>query len=102
MLRIFFGYVLTLIGLFVGFLAAVGWLISAEEIDRYLACFLGALAFILLVIGYRWTRRKRLSSWRDDPATDRQREFARDLGIEFPKTISKGELSNLISEVTGK
>jgi hypothetical protein len=35
---------------------------------------------------------------RDSPATEKQKDFARELGIEFPPSISKGELSDLIKE----
>jgi hypothetical protein len=39
--------------------------------------------------------------WRNDPATERQKTFARDLGIKFPANISKGELSDRITDKTG-
>lgn len=39
-----------------------------------------------------------MSDWRDDPATDRQREFAQDLGISIPPDSTKGEASDLITE----
>jgi hypothetical protein len=41
-------------------------------------------------------------SWRDDPASDKQKSFADSLGIYYPETISKGELSDLISAKTGR
>jgi hypothetical protein len=41
-------------------------------------------------------------SWRNDPATERQKTFARELGIKFPAHISKGALSDLITQKTGK
>jgi hypothetical protein len=41
-------------------------------------------------------------NWRDDPATERQKSFARELEIKFPKNIKKGALSDLISEKTGR
>ena len=43
-----------------------------------------------------WPRRP--NAWRRDPPTDRQLAFARDLGIPIPDGISKGDLSDLISE----
>lgn len=43
-----------------------------------------------------WPRRP--NAWRHDPPTDRQIAFARDLGIHIPKGISKGDLSELISQ----
>ena len=39
--------------------------------------------------------------WRDGPATNKQKTFARELGIKFPANINKGDLSDLISERTG-
>lgn len=36
-------------------------------------------------------------SWRRDPPTERQLEFATKLGIIIPDGISKGELSDMIS-----
>lgn len=43
-----------------------------------------------------WPRRP--NAWRSDPPTERQLAFARDLGIAVPRRISKGELSDLISQ----
>jgi hypothetical protein len=61
------------------------------------------MALALLIIGYRWTRpRQQRVSWRNDPATEKQREFALDLGIKFPKNITQGELSDLIDHAKGK
>jgi hypothetical protein len=42
------------------------------------------------------------NDWRDDPASEKQKSFARDLGIRFPAGITKGELSDLISEETAE
>jgi hypothetical protein len=36
--------------------------------------------------------------WRNDPATDRQKRFADELGIKYPENVTKGELSDLISQ----
>jgi hypothetical protein len=35
---------------------------------------------------------------RDFPATEKQKSLARELGIKFPPSISKGDLSDLITE----
>jgi hypothetical protein len=35
---------------------------------------------------------------RDFPATEKQKSLARELGIKFPPSISKGDLSNLITK----
>lgn len=45
---------------------------------------------------FTWPRRA--NAWRNDRPTDRQVAFARDLGIQIPKGISKGDLSDLISQ----
>lgn len=47
-----------------------------------------------------WPRRP--DAWRRDPPTDRQLEYAAALGIVTPPGISKGELSDLISQATGR
>ena len=39
-----------------------------------------------------------MSDWRDDPATDRQREYAKDLGVSIPPSASKGKASDLITD----
>ena len=41
-------------------------------------------------------------TWRHGTATEKQKSFARELGIKFPANISKGDLSNLITKKTGK
>jgi hypothetical protein len=56
----------------------------------------------------RWGNRQtddaiiELPDWRDDPATGKQKKFARDLHIKFPANITKGELSDLIDQQLGK
>ena len=41
-------------------------------------------------------------TWRHNPATEKQKAYANFLGIEYPPNITKGELSDLISQVTGE
>lgn len=56
-----------------------------------------ALAAAVTVAGaLAWPRSP--DAWRRDKPTDRQLAFAKDLGIAIPRGISKGELSDLISE----
>ena len=43
-----------------------------------------------------------MSNWRDDPATDRQREYAKDLDITIPLNATKGEASDLITAAKEK
>ena len=40
--------------------------------------------------------------WRGDPASNKQKTFARDLGISFDPRITKGELSDRISHALGE
>lgn len=61
-----------------------------------LAAVFAAVAFV----GYRSLTRR--GSWRNDPASERQKEFADELGIAYPPKITKGELSDLISRETGR
>lgn len=37
-------------------------------------------------------------AWRNDPATERQKSLANKLGIHYPDEVTKGELSDMISE----
>jgi hypothetical protein len=46
--------------------------------------------------------RRTKDAWRDDPATERQKSFADALGIQYPENVTKGELSDMISEVRRK
>lgn len=39
-----------------------------------------------------------MSNWRNDPATDRQKEYAKELGITIPCNATKGYASDLISK----
>lgn len=41
------------------------------------------------------------AAWRRDPPTPRQLEYAAKLGIAIRPGVSKGELSDLISQATG-
>ena len=42
------------------------------------------------------------NSWRRDPPSDKQIEYAASLGIRVPAGISKGELSDMISAAAGR
>lgn len=56
-----------------------------------------AAAGVFGVAGFfTWPRRP--NAWRHDPPTDRQLAFARDLGIRIPRGVSKGQLSDMISQ----
>lgn len=42
------------------------------------------------------------NAWRRDPPTQKQLRYAADLGIRVRRGASKGEVSDLISSVTGR
>ena len=109
LLRIVVG--IPLIG--VGVVLAVGALAffyQGAGLTPYGFVFLG-LAFLFVVLGIRFlpNRQRQLHtdptqdrSWRDGPATEKQKSFAGDLGIKFLKNITSGAISDLISEKTCK
>lgn len=59
---------------------------------------LGALA----VAGAWLSWPRRPNAWRSDPPTERQIAYAVSLGIDIPDNVSKGQLSDMISKVTGR
>ncbi len=70
----------------------------ADEKSR--GILLGCAATFGVVGGFLWPRRK--ASWRDGPPSEKQISFASDLGIQIPRGVTKGELSDMISQVTGR
>jgi hypothetical protein len=99
LIRRLLGLGVVAVSLLLGLFAAGGWFSSEDDFGHGLAIFFGVLSAALLIIGARWAKRSRqLQSWRDDPATDRQITFARDLGISFSDGIRKGEISDLIEK----
>ncbi|MDZ4659217.1 MAG: hypothetical protein SH868_16720 [Bythopirellula sp.] len=99
----FINAVLGLLFLVVGVLfTAVATTFYFQEQESGAIWFAGIIAILLLVVGSNLMSSKKSKSWKADPATDKQKEFADDLGIKYPKDITKGELSALISQVTGK
>jgi hypothetical protein len=74
----------------------------------------GGIGLLFLILGVKFLPKRKKGSpfagehrrndghWRNDPATERQKSFARELGIKFPANISKGALSDLITQKTGK
>jgi NhaP-type Na+/H+ or K+/H+ antiporter len=58
--------------------------------------FLIGFAIGLLIGRFlRWTHR---DDWRSDPPSERQIEYAMDLGIDIPAGCTKGEISELIDQ----
>lgn len=83
---------------FLGFLAAVS-AIAAATGDR-VAFMLGTAAVFGVVSFVTWPRRP--NAWRRDPPTERQIAYALDLGIPIPPGVSKGQLSDMISQAKGR
>lgn len=72
----------------------------AVAVDQGRAIVFG-MAGVLAVAGwFAWPRHP--DAWRNDPPTRRQREYAADLGIKVPKRATKGQVSDLISAITGR
>lgn len=71
--------------------SGISLLASGERVMAY-----GNFAIAAAILIYR--HRHMRKNWRDDPATDHQKSFAKDLGIRHPKRITKGELSDLIDQ----
>lgn len=61
---------------------------------------LGGAAVFAIAGLLSWPRRP--NAWRSDPPTDRQLRYAADLGIQVPRRATKGQVSDLISEATGR
>ena len=93
LLRVAFG----LIAVIVAILLAVS---AAATFDRSQggAIFLAILAVVFAAVGRKWLKGRTPDSWRAGPATEKQKSFADDLGIRYPKNITKGDLSDLIEE----
>ncbi|MCC7083434.1 MAG: hypothetical protein IT427_00325 [Pirellulales bacterium] len=102
--RALLGTILIVAGLLLALIGVAG-LFSDKE-NKNLAYGLIAVGSLIALYGYsrgyKARAQRRSTSWRLDPASEKQKEFARDLGIKFPKGITKGELSDKISEVTGE
>ena len=98
-IQLAFGTVALAAGMLCALFAVIWW----QQGQTGLCITFGLFALPLMVIGNRSLRgRRRRRSWRSEPATEKQKEFADELGIRYPRGITKGELSDLISRVTGK
>lgn len=75
-------------------------LIAAVSADNRSSWTIGVSAAIFIAGILAWP--KRPNAWRRDPPTERQLAYARDLGIAVPDGISKGDLSDLISQAAGR
>lgn len=99
LLRLVIGVPFIVIGL-VLLLCSVGlWL--GEKDAKAGAVVMDVIGLALIWVGRKFIGTRKPDDWRDDPASEKQKSFARDLGIKFHPGIKKGELSDLISEETG-
>lgn len=56
----------------------------------------GKIGFGPLIWSFCSSRRAK-DAWRNDPATERQKSFADELGIKYPENVTKGQLADMIS-----
>lgn len=96
------------------------WIVWAGRVAAALVLVLVSLAFLLVglmtpdgkLVGFgvagvtglaalaSWPRAP--NAWRRDPPTQRQLDYAADLGISVPAGATKGQVSDLISAITGR
>jgi hypothetical protein len=81
-------------------LLAVVLVISTAGYPESKALFLGMAAVFGIAGVASWPRMP--NAWRRDPPTAKQLAYAERLGIDVPTRITKGELSDMISSVTGR
>jgi hypothetical protein len=98
-----FGYLLFALSALIILVSIAGYSMG----DHTIAIIIGIVGTSILIIGVRLIISSQYNiyyseSWRDDPASDKQNSFAKDLGIDFPRNIKKGELSDLITKKTGR
>ncbi len=86
-----------LVFIFAAFLALIGALLYSDNL-RVLAYGDWGIAAALLLFARRHQRR----TWRDDPASYRQKSFLAEMGVPFRRGATKGELSDLIEEFKGR
>lgn len=83
-------------------LAAFGLIFAAAGMfgggRNWVAVGMGVVMLVAAVLS--WPRRP--NAWRYDPPTERQIGYATSLGIDIPPGVTKGELSDMISRVTGR
>lgn len=73
--------------------------VTYSDTDKRVAIVSGIVAAVSAVVALTLIQgSKKSTSWRVDPATEKQKSFADDLGIRYPRNITKGKLSALIDE----
>lgn len=99
-LRLLIGVPLVVLGLLLLLASLEGFVIGKDAMAG--AIGMGVIGLALVVVGWRFVRGpKQPVDWRSDPATDKQKSYARGLGIRIPRGTTKGELSDLISQAVG-
>jgi hypothetical protein len=108
--RLVIGFPLVAVGLGLT-LAAVYFI--AHSSDKFPYMVVWGLGLLTLMLGLKSLPKKKqrrestlagqlsgrhAENSRDFPATERQKSLARELGIKFPPSISKGDLSDLITK----
>lgn len=94
------GFLLIFVGLGI-LLSSVGMVLAKKD------AIAGPVVIGVIGLALIWSGRRigwgfnRDGHWRADPASNRQKSFARELGIKFHPGISKGELSDRISQALG-
>ena len=81
-------------------LIAMALVIFAFSTDKNRAIGLGMAAMFGVAGLATWPRIP--NAWRRDPPTAKQLAYAEKLGLEVPARITKGELSDMITSVTGR
>jgi hypothetical protein len=104
------GFLLVAVGLGAA-LAAVYLIANTADKSPYMVVW--GLGLLTMMLGLKFLPKKKQrrestlagrspgrpdDNRRDLPATENQRRLARELGIDFPPDISKGDLSELIAE----
>ena len=89
-------YVVRLLLSFAIVAVGVVMLIAAAASAKQDAASIGVPVAMAVAGALAWPRRP--NAWRRDPPTERQLEYAKDLGIPLRKGMTKGEVSDLISE----
>ena len=84
---------------FVGGLGLV-FLLASVSSGKFEIKMAGLGALILAGAWFSWPRRP--NAWRGDPPTERQIAYAISLGIDIPDNVSKGQLSDMISQAAGR
>jgi hypothetical protein len=82
-------------------LAAFGLIFATASFGEQFNGF-GFVLGLFAIAGAWMSWPRRPNAWKADPPTDRQLAYAADLGIVVPPGATKGEVSAMISAITGR